>query len=243
MQYLGGKTKSAKRIAATLIELRGARRGDVHVPFAGGLSDAAAIALALGPERDRLLVSDGSAPLVGLYEAWRRGWRPPAIDEARYKDLRAAWRERGDLSPEVVFAGIALSFGGKWMAGYARARRGTSGSGDYQGRAVRSLARKMNALNGVQIVACDFRDVDLGPADCAYCDPLYEGTTGYPIAPPWPGADAFWGWARSSADAGAGVLVSEYAAPAGWVGVDLAESKLGASIGQKTRRDRLWSRG
>ena len=240
MQYLGGKHRKAKRIATALLAARGTRKGRVVIPFAGGLSDAAALAAALGDERDRLEVSDGSEALVGLYAAWRAGWRPPPCNAERYTDLRVAWKAQGDLSPEVVFAGIALSFGGKWMAGFARAERGQD-STLYYDRALRSIDRKMGALDGIPITCRDFRTVTLGPEDAAYADPPYEGTQGYPIAPPWPGSKIFWGWAQTGAEAGAAVLVSEYKAPGGWEGVPFGGSLLGVSTGARAKTDHLWS--
>ena len=238
MQYLGGKSQTARVIADLLTPADPTAR--VFIPFAGGLSDSAAIAKLLGPSAvSRLKVSDAAKPLVDLYSALRAGWEPDPVGEDNYQSFKIR-AKAGDFSPQVVWAGIACSFGGKWMAGLARNSRGDS----YHDRALRSIRRKLASLGDTPIECRDFREISPQAGDRAYLDPPYAGSTGYPIAPTWGPRDTedLWAWASAAAARGCKVLVSEYAAPEGWIGSPLAKSRLSVSRGGMARQDMLWTK-
>lgn len=198
MQYLGGKTRIAKEIAAIVnAERRGRAFWD---PFCGGLSVSVQLAKG-GPG----IVSDACAPLISMYQAVRAGWVPPAIvSEDDYRACRAL----SDVDPRKAFAGFGCSFGGKWFGGYAR------GSGDYAGQSKRALERDIPALAGCAIERLDFLAINpWATADLViYCDPPYAGTTGYGGVPPFDHA-LFWSRVQGWESRGVPVFVSEYACP------------------------------
>jgi DNA adenine methylase len=114
MQYMGGKSRIAKPIAAAILEATSARCSYVE-PFMG----AGSVAAQLVPQFKRAYLSDASEDLIALWSAVQRGWEPPVeVTSAEYASLREA-------APSALrgFAGYGCSFGGKWFGGYARNAR------------------------------------------------------------------------------------------------------------------------
>ena len=103
MQYLGGKHRLAKRIAAELEARRpdGARFVE---PFCGALN----ITAAMTGER---VANDACGPLIVLYHAWIDGWRPPEhVSAELYQETHA---KMDPHDPLTAFVGFGCSFGGK----------------------------------------------------------------------------------------------------------------------------------
>jgi len=197
MQYLGGKSRIAKPLAAYL---EGRREGRYFVePFCGGLNVTAQMT------RPRL-ASDAHPALFSLYAALRAGWEPPdTLSQEEYQAIRA----RGDTAdPLTAFAGFGVSFGGKWWGGYAR----NGGLRGYALSAKKSLRRKMAACTDVSFACCTYQRISPDSRCLVYCDPPYAGTTPYKGVAPFD-SPAFWQLVREWASAGVTVLVSEYAAP------------------------------
>lgn len=233
MQYLGGKSTIAKKLAAHLepLVLRGGRLLD---KFAGGFSVSAAISLR------PLIASDLNQAVITTMQCAQLGWRAPLVlTESEY----AALKLRDDpRDPLTAFAAVGCSFGGKWWGGYARNDRGD----DFVGAASRSITKKALALRGAVICCEDYREREPRPEDCAYLDPPYRDSVGY--------LDAidrreFWETAARWAKSGAAIRVSEYEAPEGWepilqfgkiqkLGVSLAATKVGVDCLWKLKRAR-----
>lgn len=196
MHYLGGKARIAKPLAAYL-ESR--REGRYFVePFCGGLNITAAMS---GPR----LASDIFRPLLSLYSAVRAGWEPPpTVDE----DLYSAVRLKMDPEdPMTAFVGIGCSFSGKMFGGLAR-----SGSRNYAANAWNSLRKKVARCADATFSCASYEALNVSERCLVYCDPPYEGTTGYKGTAPFD-SDAFWQRCREWAKASVTVLVSEYSAP------------------------------
>ena len=206
MQYMGGKTRLAKRIAATIASHRGDRCTYLE-PFLGGASVAAVVC----PLFERSILSDSQPDIALLWDAVVHGWEPPAeLSREEYGSLRHA-----DPSPLRAFAGFGCSFGGKWFGGYAACNRGDN----YPQQAHNSIKRKARGLIGAEVRRADYSALDDEvTVDCVvYCDPPYIDTTSYSTGV-FDHAE-FWRTAERWALRGALVLVSEYRAPAGWVPV------------------------
>lgn len=229
MQYLGGKTRLAPRIAETVNAERvrlGAPGAPLPFwdPFCGGLSVSVRLA-ALGPG----IVSDACAPLIALYRAVRAGWDPPEhVTEAEY----AAARALPDTDPRKAFVGFGCSFGGKWFGGYGRHRKGLAQF------ARSSVRRGVAALASSAIERIDFLSVEPRPLPLViYADPPYAGTTTYAGVPPFD-SDRFWrrvqAWERASVP----VFVSEYACPTQHTILHerRQEQKIGLTGGSRTER-------
>lgn len=233
MQYLGGKSRLAKEIAAHLDALAKPIGAQIEDRFCGALSVAAAI------KHRPLICSDANAALICTLRHVQDGWEPPLnLSEEEYRKLK----ERNDPSdPLTAFAAAGCSFGGKWWGGYARQTKGLN----YAACASRSLIRKIRKPASFEILCRDYRE-DLFKKTrrprVVYFDPPYRDSVGYPAV----GAfdhDEFWTLARSLADAGVTVRVSEYTAPDGWVSacsfgkVQILGKSRGA---QKIRADHLF---
>jgi len=102
VQYLGGKKRLAKRIAAIL----DAERSDGQLfidMFCGSLAISAAM-----PNRGPAIANDACVPLINMYKAWREGWRPPEhVSEELYAELKA---KQDPNDPLTAFAGFGFCF-------------------------------------------------------------------------------------------------------------------------------------
>lgn len=197
MQYLGGKTRIAKQIAAEIDLVR--RPGQiVWDAFCGGLSVSRAL-LKNGP----VLSTDACAPLIMLYRAVQNGWQPPTeVSEATYRAARAL----PDSDPMKAFCGFGCSFGAKWFGGFAR------GVGrNHADESARALKKDTANLRFGLINFMSETPRPLGII--LYLDPPYAGTQGYDGAPAF-ASSAFAARAAEWAEFGP-VFVSEYAFPFG----------------------------
>lgn len=204
MQYLGGKSRIAKPI--TEIILRAAEGRTTYVePFLGGAS----VMVRANPHFMRVIGTDAHPDLIALWQAVIDGWVPPtSLSEEQYQALR----REPDPSALRGFAGFGCSFGGQWFGGYARNADGRN----YADVSSRGIVRKAAQMRGVEVLCRRFEDVAVTSECVVYADPPYANTKGYSVDFD---SAAFWRTAAAWADTGAAVLVSEYAAPEGWVPV------------------------
>ena len=211
MQYFGGKTRIAPKLAGFIQPFI----SDAYVePFIGS---AAMMVRISAPIR---IGSDVNAALISMWRALAAGWIPPEnISEAEYAAIRA----KADSSdPLTAFAGVGCSFSGKWFGGYARNKRGDN----YAAACAHSLLKKMTMLKGVDWRCGDYRQIEYPPGAVIYCDPPYQGTTGYVGAGGefnWP---LFWSFCREKAKLGHKVFISEYSAPSDFVACLTIETNL-----------------
>lgn len=204
MQYQGGKAKIASEISSVMLDST-SRRGRYVEPFLG----AASVFERMAPNFTSSVGNDALPELVALWEGVYQGWVPPdSISEKEYEALRFA-----PISPLTGFASIAMAFGGRVWGTFARDPRGQ----DFCGAGKRSVLRTQKRLKGAkcEFTLGDYRDVDVGPEDVVYCDPPYVGTAGFRLLEKFD-TDAFWQTARTWAELGATVFVSEQNAPLGW---------------------------
>jgi len=200
VRYLGGKSKIAKRIAAVILATTNKRKRLIE-PFVGGGGTLAVLA----PHFQQFIAVDEHRDLILMFKALQDGWEPPSdISETRYKELREA-----PASAERGFVGFGPSWGGKWFGGYAR------GDGrNYADETRRSLLRDRDAWKHGCFLWADYAAVSAGADDVIYCDPPYDGTTGY-SGTPW-NRQQFFDTATKWAKSGASVFLSEYDAPEPW---------------------------
>jgi DNA adenine methylase len=202
MRYLGGKTQIAKELAAVLNAERGA------LPFWDPFCGSLAVSKALGGAG---LCSDISLPLISLYEAIARGWRPPT--EMSKAEWQAA-KNLPDTDPLKGFAGFGCSFRGLYFSGYAGGYVGPC-SNPGALAAAKVLVRDVTLLKarGCDFICADFFDCEPEPGYFVYLDPPYRDTSKYDGTPPI-NYDLFYArveaWARFGP-----VFVSEYSFPLG----------------------------
>lgn len=217
MRYLGGKSRIAKELIAVLNTYR--LPGQLFVePFLGGCN---VLPLMDNPR----LGAEINPSLIMLYKALQAGYVPPTeISEADY----AALKNSPD-SPLKGFVGVTCSFSGKWFGGYAR-----SGTRNYALNGKNTALKTAPLLNGAELVACSYEQLNIPNGSLVYCDPPYEGTTGY-------GGtfnhDAFWDWVRVLSKR-CSVLVSGYKAPPDFEVV--WEKQRNFEMGPGTRLEKLF---
>lgn len=218
VQYLGGKWAARNRIAAHVLS----HGLPVFEPFVGGANLPH-----LWPKGS--LCADIDAGLIALYrkvQAEGVDWIPDACTREDYAESMA----RTDERPIDTFRLVACSFRGKKKGGYSRDTPGRTN----HARQGRNSLRRLIGLD-VQFHALDFLTLAPFGGVTLYCDPPYEGTTGYKS-----GAfdhDRFRARLREWARFGP-VYVTEYAAQPGWIECDIAHSKPGATLAKK--HDRLF---
>jgi len=188
MKYLGGKKRLAKHLAAIVNSHKPER---YHEPFCGMFS--------VGLKVNALIRTgaDSNHGIVDLLNKVRGGWLPPeVITEDLYMLLKKA-----PESPLRTAVGYGCSYGAKWFGGYAR------GTGRNYAMEARNAFVKMRP----ELQKCEFYHQKYqeyqGDADLLYCDPPYQGTTGWDFD-----HLAFWEWVRQQS-AHRIVLVSELQAP------------------------------
>lgn len=222
MAYNGGKENTIKRHGMDkfwheyLTSIPVKRFVDV---FCGG----GAVSAHVGETRpDLALVCNDLHPaaVAVLRGAAHEGFVPPAtLTEAEYADLRAL-AATGEVSALIGFAGFGCSHGGKYYGGYARSTESKTDQKfrDRIGAAGRALMRDALHLARADFRCLDFEDlpgaIGVEPGDVWYADKEYEGTTGYKGVPKFD-HPRFWRWAAELSEI-VPVLVSEFAAPAGW---------------------------
>lgn len=171
MQYLGGKSRIAKKLAAKIHEIV-PDATEFWDPFCGGLSMSAALS-----EHGRVVATDACAPLIALYEGVRAGWVPPDhIDRETWQNARSL----PDSDPMKAFAGFGVSFGGKWFGGYRKHEPGKS-EHIYTKRGLLRDVPKVANFAQIDWLAVEPQKIDA----VKYLDPPYRGTHGYAGAPPF----------------------------------------------------------
>lgn len=127
---------------------------------------------------------------------------PESVSEHYYKELKT-------LSPSSMTSWIrfACSFGGKFNNGYAREKG--SDETTFCGYGKRNALKQSPKIQNVQFICDSYENLTF--ENClVYCDPPYQGTTGYKT-----GAfdhEKFFNWCREQAKRNI-VFVSEYNAP------------------------------
>jgi len=208
VQYQGGKALLSKFFAPILREALAQTPGAAYIePFVGGFN----VLPRVDPSRETpVLCSDVHPGLITLYREISRGWEPPdSVSREEYATVKA----RGDWSdPLTAFVAFGCSFGGKEWGGYARSNQGQ----DYCGGAKRALAKKRPWIERAHLEHLSYLDLTPPAGSVVYCDPPYEGTTGYRTGTFDQGT--FRAWCEGLAGHGCRVFVSEFegACPATW---------------------------
>lgn len=134
---------------------------------------------------------------------------PDHISEEDYKKMRSLQF----LDGVTGIAGFSMSFGGKWFGGYRRDKKGVADTANElaQTRRAKNLAMSQSVgLKGCLFINSSYQYLDIPPESIIYCDPPYEGTTGYKDAF---SHEEFWDWVRVKSREGHKVFISEYNAP------------------------------
>lgn len=170
MQYLGGKSRLGGRIVQAILDDLGVKHLTLAVDLCSG---AGGVTHRLADVADRVVAVEAHPGLVALHKAVQSGWVPPEhVSEAEYQEVR-----RGNQTTAIAaFVGFGCSFGGKWWGGYARTEAGNTSARNYALNARRAVLKETRPnIDHVNADALTF-EID---TEVVYCDPPYEGTTGY----------------------------------------------------------------
>lgn len=204
MKYMGSKNRIAKHILPIMLKDR--KEGQYWVePFVGGAN-------AIDKVDGNRIGADSNNSLINALKLIRDA--PESIPEIITEDDYARAKHIDDDVLIKGFIGFAMSFGGKWFGGYRRDKAGTKGCIDNmrtQTRRSRDSAIKQSSnIQGVKFEASNYQRLQIPPNSIIYCDPPYEGTTGYKDKF---NHSEFWDWCREKHKEGHAVFVSEYNAP------------------------------
>lgn len=130
---------------------------------------------------------------------------PDTVTEEEYKSLKGT-----PPSPITSWIRFGCSFGGKFENGYAR----EAGSDDstFCGYGKRNALKQSPKIQNVEFICCPYLDLTENITNSViYCDPPYQGTTGYKTGQF--NHEEFFNWCRLMKKKGNIVFVSEYNAP------------------------------
>lgn len=238
MKYMGSKARHAKEILSIVLKDRTPDQTYVE-PFVGGCNT-------IDKVQGKRIGSDVNEYLIAMWKAVSEGWLPPdIITEEDYKFIR----NNKEMDKALTgYAGIAMSFGGKWFGGYRRDIKGTKDSLDLKlfnereqsRKSFKSLIRQQPSLFGVDFKSCSYNDLTIPNKSIVYCDPPYKGTTGYKDAFDH---EPFYNWCRELKNKGCSVFVSEYSMPDDFTEVWSKEvnSSLTQDTGSKKNTEKLFS--
>jgi len=205
MKYMGSKARFSKEILPIILKDRTADQWYIE-PFAGGMN-------AICEVQGNRIANDIHYHLIQMWRELVGGWIPKKITKEEYSEVRTDQNKYPAYF--VGWVGFNCSYSGKWFGGFAddypESRRNKKGIlPNYQMEAINNIPKQVEKLKGVIFQDKPYYELELPPNSIVYCDPPYEGTTGY--------ADdfnhnTFWEWVREISKQGHSVFVSEYNAP------------------------------
>lgn len=206
MQYMGGKTRIAKKILPLILADR--KDGQYFVePFCGGCNVTDKV---LGNR----IANDSNEYLIAMFRGLVSGEKyPEQISRELYNDVKTCFRSGSDKYDLGLmgWVGFMASYRGKFFSGYSGASMRSNGRyGDRISEAVGAIMRQIPKLQGVEFRSGDYRNLRIPDESIIYCDPPYMGTAGYSGGI---NHDEFWQWCRERVYDGHKVYISEYQAP------------------------------
>jgi site-specific DNA-adenine methylase len=241
MRYFGGKGRVAKR-TVEVISRMGKGRHTYIEPFVGGgyvLSYAAS-------HFQRVIASDINPSLIAFWKAViNDGWTPPSIvTREEWVSLKAS----DEVSALKAWAGCAASYNARWFSSYGSKAEGYH-KHDYIAEALNSLRKKLDGMSdhpNIKLRCCDYRELEsYANSDAVvYCDPPYDGVTGYPYGGLFDHR-TFWNEMADWSYKGALIFVHEFNAPNGWIPALSMEraSTMGHSSSAIRDIETLWTNG
>lgn len=202
---MGSKQRFAKELLAIILADRKQNQPYIE-PFVGGFNMICNVPCEQGPR----YANDSNQYVIALFKELVGGWQPPLdVTREQYHQVK---NNKSDFAPHIVgYVGFCCSYSGKWFGGFAGKTPTKIGTvRDYQDESLRNIKTQCQSLKDVWFCSKSYIDLDIPANSIIYCDPPYQGTTGY--------KDSFnhvefWDWVRAKTLAGHIVFVSEYNAP------------------------------
>lgn len=202
MQYLGGKVRLAKEIAAKIVE---------HIPFGGTYVEpfcgGCAVAIKVREYRPdvAIICNDLHPYLIALLRGVAdSSFEPPdTLNETTWRYIKY----NKDKNPALTgFAGFCCCFAGTYFHGYARGCHVGGHIRNYAKENARAL--KAAPLKTMSFICGSFDDLTIPSGAVVYCDPPYKTGYQYSGIPPFD-YPAFMSWATELAKTH-DVFMSEY---------------------------------
>ena len=199
MKYMGSKNRIAKYILP--IMLAEAEKHDITTwvePFVGGGGMIDKV-----PDTFRKIGADLNphtiAAMIGIRDFVDQF--PTEVTKEYYNQIRS-----DKPHPITSWIRFHCSFGGKFNNGYASNSRGVN----YAMEGRKNLIKQSSSIKSVEFICANYKDVE-ATNSLIYCDPPYQGTTGYKTGQF--NHEEFFDWCRLMKSKGNIVFVSEYNAP------------------------------
>lgn len=205
MKYMGSKARIAKYISPIINEIMANNGLDIYIePFVGGANMIQHINSAVR------IGYDNNSYLIAFWKAIQRGWNPlqeVQMTKELYQDIK---NNPTNYSPEMVaLAGFCATYNAKWFGGYAgTVKTKINTYRNYYDEAVRNVLKQAEHIRTVAFDCADYREIHIANT-LIYCDPPYQGTTGYKDDFDH---EAYWKWVRQMSKKNI-VICSEYTAP------------------------------
>lgn len=205
MKYMGSKARIAKDISPIINRIIKNKGIDIYIePFVGGANMIQHIncPIRIGYDNNRYLIA--------FLKSIQSGWNP--LENVRMtKELYQAIKDKPENFPDdlVALAGFCASYNAKWFGGYAgTVKTKINTYRNYYEESVRNVLKQAERIRNVAFDCADYREICISNT-LIYCDPPYQGTTGYKDDFDH---EAYWEWVRKMSKKNT-VICSEYAAP------------------------------
>lgn len=128
---------------------------------------------------DNRIGIDYNKYLIAMWQSLQNGWQPPkniSIDE--YENIRNDMDKYDDAL--VAIAGFCATYNAKWFGGYAGVVHTKEGMvRDYYDESIRNILKQLPKVQDVKFVHMCYTDLKDIKNTLVYCDPPYQGRTGY----------------------------------------------------------------
>ena len=205
MKYMGSKARVAKDIAPIINRIIKEKGITLYIePFVGGANMIQHI------ECEKRHGYDNNKYLIAFWRRIQTGWNPLTEVEMTREYYGFVRDDPDHFEPEyVALCGFCATYNAKWFGGYAgTVKTKINTYRNYYDEAVRNVLKQRPHIQSVQFACSDYRELRVEGA-LIYCDPPYQGTTGYKDEFDH---EQYWQWVREMSKTNI-VLCSEYSAP------------------------------
>ena len=197
MRWQGGKCRLAKRIVATINELKKTNQTFVE-PFCGGCN----ITWLVEGEK---IVNDICPYIIAMWKALQQGWEPPftTITREHYNEIR---KNYANYPPELVgYVVYGNAYGANWTGGFGEGKGRNALLETYT-----AIKKQIKNLEDTKFFNKCYLELEIPNNSFIYCDPPYLNTKKYKNKFDH---ERFYQWCRGKAKDGHTLLISELSMP------------------------------
>lgn len=232
MKYQGGKHRTGAKIVEHIMEHTPEDNSGVFYDlFCGSCAVIKHI-----PDQYTKIANDIDRDLIWLFQWVQNDIIPHYTKEEITKDQYYKIKSLKECHPMKAYVGIFGSYAGKKWGGYARGE-----NRDYFQEATSGLIELRPHIQDVIFMSEQYNKIPIVNNSIVYCDPPYQGTTGYKYGIDY---DEFYDYLQILRnEKGCHVFLSEYTAPDNFIEIWSNEQK--TTLAKDTdnshkRIDKLW---